>query len=195
MFSREESKYGGRRREIDGRGAGGASARAPPERSRRHRPLLSISLLRPPYFDSSRENFPRHLLHLPQPPARLLPAGIAPTAAGHHWSPLEACSTVDLLLRSSSARTDRGNGFVVSSLCSPAFFPFRCAPPAPVNGRRRACCRLLCGVKGYESRTVRLGGRGQSTGQVRSCPETMMSLVVSQIVQRTVRYWRADSPP
>ena len=170
---------------------------APLVLSRRRRPLPSISLLRPPHLDSLREHRPQHLLHLPQPPARLLPAGIAPTAAGHHWSPLEACSTVDPLLRSSSARTDLKNGFVVSYLCSPVFFPFRCAPPAPVNGRRRrrACCRLLCGVQGYESRMVRLGGRGQSASQVRSCPETMLSLVVSQIVQRTVRYWRADSPP
>ena len=103
--------------------------------------------------------FPSTSSTFPNPPAQLLPSGIAPATAGHHWSRLKLCSTVDPLLRSSSARTDRGNGFVESSLCSPVFFPFRWAPPAPVNGRRRrACCHLLCGVKGYKSRTVRLGG-------------------------------------
>ena len=91
--------------------------RAPLERSRRRRPFPSISLLRPPYFDS------RHLLHLPQPPARLLPGQNHPTTAGHHWRCLKLCSTVDPLLRSSSARSDRGNGFVVSHLCPLASFP------------------------------------------------------------------------
>src|SRR6185369_8066379 len=56
----------------------------------RRRPLPSISLLRPLYLDSLREHLPQHLLHLPQPLAQLLPTGIAPAAAGHHWSPLEA---------------------------------------------------------------------------------------------------------
>ena len=65
----------------------------------------------------------RHLLHLPQPPARLLPSRNRPTYAGHHWRRLELCSTVDPLLRSSSARTDHGNGFVVSHLCPLASFP------------------------------------------------------------------------
>ena len=91
--------------------------------SRRRRLLPSISLLRPPYFDSSREHLTQHLLHLPQPPGQLLPAGIAPATAGHHWSRLKLCSTVDPLLRSSSARTDRGNGIVVSHLGPLAFFP------------------------------------------------------------------------
>ena len=94
-----------------------AQSRAVLERSRCRRPLPSISLLRPPNLDSLREHLPQHLLHLLQPPAGFFSARIAPTAAGHHWSPLEACSTVDPLLQSSSARTDR-----------------------------RACCRLLCGV-------------------------------------------------
>ena len=124
-------------------------SRAELVRSRRRRLLPSISLLRPPYFDSSRKNLPRHLLHLPQPPDRFLTAGIAPATARHHWRRLKPCSTVDPLLRSSSARTDRGNGFVVSSLCSPVFFPFSGVSPAPVNGcrRRRTCCRLWCGSK------------------------------------------------
>ena len=65
------------------------------ERSSSARPVValfpSISLLRPPHLDSLCEHRPQHLLHLPQPPARLLPAGIAPTAAGYHWIPLEAC--------------------------------------------------------------------------------------------------------
>src|SRR6185312_16963333 len=60
-------------------------SRAELERSRRRRPLPSISLLRPPNHDSSRGNLPRHLLHLPKPPVRLLTAGIAPATAGHHW--------------------------------------------------------------------------------------------------------------
>ena len=73
---------------------------------------------------------------------------------------LKLCSTVDPLLRSSFARTDRKNGFVVSYLCSPAFFPFRCAPPAPVNGRRRrACCRLSCDVKKTNRGRSAQGGR------------------------------------
>ena len=91
--------------------------------SRRRRPLPSISLLRPPYFDSSRENLPRHLLHLPQPLAQLLSGRNRPTTAGHHWSRLKLCSTVDPLLRSSSARTDRGNEIVVSHLGPLASFP------------------------------------------------------------------------
>ena len=105
--------------------------------SRRRRLLPSISLLRPHNFDSSREHLPQHLLHLPQPPAQLLPAGIAPATAGHHWSRLKLCSTVDPLLRSSSARTDRGNGIVVSHLGPLASFPLPlCAagtsePPSP----------------------------------------------------------------
>ena len=128
-------------------------------------PLPSISLLRPPNFDSSRKNLPRHLLHLPQPLDRLLTAGISPATTRHHLEVLEACSTVDPPLRSSSARTDRGNGFVVSSLRSPVFFSFRGVSPAPVNGcrrRRRTCCRLRRGAKvryrgrsAWEVRTVR----------------------------------------
>ena len=95
----------------------GARALAPPA------PLPSISILRPPNLDSSRGNLPRCILHLPKPLDRLLTSGIAPTTAGHHWRCLKLCSTVDPPLRSSSARTDRGNGFVVSSLCFPVFSP------------------------------------------------------------------------
>ena len=125
-------------------------SRAELERSRRRRPLPSISLLRPPNLDSSRENLPRHLLHLPEPPVRLLPGRNRPTTASHHWRCLNLFSTVDPPLRSSSARTDRVNGFMVSSLCSPVFFPFCGVSPAPVNGRRRrrrTCCRLWRGSK------------------------------------------------
>jgi len=135
------------------------------ERSRRRRPFPSISLLRPPNLDSSRGNLPRHLLHLPQPLDRLLTAGIIPRHRRLPLEVLEALLHVDPLLRSSSARTDRGNGFVVSSLCSPIVFPFRGASPAPVNGRRRrrrTCCRLRRGSEvryrgrsAWEARTVR----------------------------------------
>ena len=73
---------------------------------------------------------------------------------------LKLCSAVDPFLQSSSARTDRKNGFVVSYLCSLAFFPFRCAPPAPVNGRRRrACCCLSCDVKKTNRGRSTQGGR------------------------------------
>ena len=140
-------------------------SRAQLVRSPRHRPLPSISLLRPPHFDSSRKNLPRHLLHLPQPLDRLLTAGIIPRHRRLPLEVLEACSTVDPPLWSSSARTDRGNGFVVSSLCFPVFFSFRGVSPAPVNGRRRrrrTCCRLRRGSKArhrgrsaWEVRTVR----------------------------------------
>ena len=143
-------------------------------------PLPSISLLRSPNLDSSRENLPRHLLHLPEPPVRLLPGRNRPTTTGHHWRCLKLCSTVDPPLRSSSARTDRGNGFVVSSLCSPVFFPFRGVSPAPVNGRRRrrrTCCRRGAGQKlGIADGPP--GRRGQSAGKIRFRPETMLSLVV-----------------
>ena len=128
-------------------------------------PSPSISLLRPPNLDSSRGNLPRHLLHLPKPLDRLLTAGIIPRHRRLPLEVLEALLHVDPLLRSSSARTDRGNGFVVSSLCSPVFFPFRGVSPAPVNGRRRrrrTCCRLWRGSKvmyrgrsAWEVRTVR----------------------------------------
>ena len=97
--------------------------RAPLIHSLHRRPLPSISFLRPPYFDPLREHLPQHLLHLPQPSGQHLPAGIAPATAGHHWSRLKLCSTVDPLLQSSSARTDRGNGIVVSNLCPLASFP------------------------------------------------------------------------
>ena len=120
-------------------------SRAEPERSRRRRSLPSISLLRPPNLDYSCGNLPRHLLHLPQPFDRLLTAGIIPHHRRLPLEVLEALLHVDPLLRSSSARTDRGNGFVVSSLCFPVFFSFRGVSPAPVNGRRRrrrTCCYL-----------------------------------------------------
>src|SRR6185312_14704812 len=91
-------------------------SRAELVRSPCRHPLPSISLIRPPNLDSSRVNLPQHLLHLPKPPFRLLPARNRPTTAGHHWRCLKLCSTIDPPLRSSSARTDRENGFVVSSL-------------------------------------------------------------------------------
>jgi len=90
-----------------------------PQRS----PSPSISLLRPPNLDSSCRNLPRHLLHLPQTLDRLLPGRNRPHYRRTPLEVLEVCSTVDPPLRSSSTRTDRGNGFVVSSLCFTAFFP------------------------------------------------------------------------
>src|SRR6185312_12455899 len=96
-------------------------SRAEHVRSRCRRPLPSISLLRPPNLDSSRGNLPRHLLHLPKSLDRLLTAGIIPRHHQLTLEVLEALLHVDPLLRSSSVRTDRGNGFVVSSLCSPVF--------------------------------------------------------------------------
>ena len=128
---------------------------------------------------TSREHLPQHLLHLPQPPAQLLLAEIAPATAGHHWSQLKLCSTVDPLLRSSSARTDRGNGFVVSHLCPLASFPLPlCAagagePPPPPP----PCLLPPVGWSAKVSRPPRRAG--QSAGQVRSCPERMLSLVFS----------------
>ena len=128
-------------------------------------PFPSISLLRPPNLDSSRGNLPRHLLHLPKPLDRLLTAGIIPRHRRLPLEVLEALLRVDPLLRSSSARTDRGNGFVVSSLCFSVSFPFRGVSPAPVSGRRRrrrTYCRLRrrsevrCrGRSAWEARTVR----------------------------------------
>ena len=159
-------------------------SRAELVRSPRWRPLLSIFLLRPPNFDSSRKKLPRHLLHLPQPLDRLLTAGIA---LHHRRTPLEvleACSTVDPPLRSSSARTDRGNGFVVSSLCFPVFFPFCGVSPAPVNGRRRRTCyRLWHGAKvmhrgrsAWKVRTVRRSDSISSRDDVVSVSYTHLTL-------------------
>jgi len=164
-------------------------SRAELERSRRRRPLPSISLFRPPNLDSSRENLPRHLLHPPKPPVRLLPGRNRPTTAGHHGRRLKPCSTVDPFLRSSSDRTDRGNGFVVSSSCSPAFFLFRGVSPAPVNDRRRrrrTCCHLWRGSK--------VRHRGRSAVESRICPETLPSLVDWISEPRTVRQGGLDSP-
>ena len=96
-------------------------------------PFPSISLLRPPNLDSSRRNLPRHLLHLPQTLDRLLPGRNHPHHRQTPLEVLEACSTVDPPLRSSSTRTDRGNGFVVSSLCFTAFFS-----PSMACRRRRS---------------------------------------------------------
>ena len=131
-------------------------------------PSPSISLLRPPNLDSLRKNLPRHLLHLPQPLDRLLPGRNRPHHRRTPLEVLEACSTVDPPLRSSSTRTDRGNGFVVSSLCFTAFFPFHGASPAQEHGRRRRrrpCWRLGRGLEiryrgrsAWEARTVRRSG-------------------------------------
>src|SRR6185312_2429548 len=136
-----------------------SGARAPAPSS----PLTSISLLRPPNLDSLRGNLPRHLLHLPKPLNRLLTAGIIPRHRRLPLEVLEALLHVDPLLRSSSARTDRGNGFVVSSMCSPVFSTFRGVSPAPVNSRRRrrrTCCRLRRGSKVMH--------RGRSAWEVRT---------------------------
>ena len=140
-------------------------SRAELVRSPRRWPLPSISLLRPPNLDSARGNLPRHHPHLSKPLDRLLTAGIIPRHRRLPLEVLEALLHVDPLLRSSSARTDRGNGFVMSSLCSQVFFPFRGVSPAPVNSRRRrrrTCCRLRRGSKvmhrgrsAWEVRTVR----------------------------------------
>ena len=118
----------------------------------------------------------------PPPPQTPSPASPRPESPNPHRSPLEvleACSTVDPPLRSSSTRADRGNGFMVSSLCFPVFFPFRDASPAPENGRRRrrrTYCRLWRGSEvryrgrsAWEARTVRRSNRFR--------PETMLSLV------------------
>jgi len=143
-------------------------SRAELERSRRHRPP-SVDL--PPPATK-----PRFLVREPSsapPPPSQTPrsASYGRNRPRHHRTPLEvleACSTVDPPLRSSSARTERGNGFVVSSLCFPIIFPFRGVSPAPVNGRRRrrrTCCRLWRGSKvryrgrsAWEARTVRRSG-------------------------------------
>ena len=95
--------------------------------------------------------------------------------------PLEACSTVDPLLRSSSARTDCGNGFVVEFLVLPGLFPLLwCVagagerpPPSPPHLLPPvARCQKLCIVDGPP------GKCGRSAGQIRFRPETMLSLVV-----------------
>ena len=63
----------------------------------------------------------------PTPPSQTpKPAYPRPESFHHRRTPLgvlEACSPADPPLRSSSTRTDRGNGFVVSPLCFTAFFP------------------------------------------------------------------------
>ena len=128
----------------------------------------SISLLRPPDLDSSRRNLPRHLLHLSQTPDRLLPGRNRPHHRRTPLGVLEACSTADPPLRSSSTRTDRGNGFVVSLLYFTAFFPFHGVSSAPEHGlhrRRHPCCRLgrrseisYRGRSAWEARTVRRSG-------------------------------------
>ena len=118
-------------------------------RSRRRRPLPSISLLRPPYHDSSSEHLPQHLLHLPQPPVRLLSGRNRPN---HHRSPLEPLEAL-LHRRSASPvilRPNRPREWIrCELLVLPGLFPSCCASPAPGNGRRRrrTCCRLSCSVK------------------------------------------------
>ena len=108
----------------------------------------------------------------PPPPSQTpKPASYGRNRSRHRRTPLEvleACSTVDPPLRSSSTRTDRGNGFVVSSLCFTAFFPFHGASPTQEHGRRRRrrpCCRLgrgseirYRGRSAWEARTVRRSG-------------------------------------
>ena len=136
--------------------------------SPRRRPSPSISLFRPPNLDSLCGNLPRHLLHLPQTLDRLLPGRNRPHHRQTPLEALEACSTAEPPLRSSSTRTDRGNGFVVSSLCITAFFHFHGASPTQEHGRRRRrrpCCRLGRGLEiryrgrsAWEARTVRRSG-------------------------------------
>ena len=149
----------------------------PPARSRLSYPLSSsfhrsaplvgsLHHPQPPYLDSSREHLPQHLFHLPQPPARLLPGRNRPN---HHRSPLEPLEAL-LHRRSVSPvifRPNRLQEWIRGELLVLlGLFPFHCAPPAPVNGRRRTCCRLSRGVKeanrgrsaqGGDSPPVRLG--------------------------------------
>ena len=98
-------------------------SRAELERSRRRRPLPSISLLRPPNLDSSRGNLPRHLLHLPQPLDRLLTAGIIPRHRRSPWEALEALlhrrSASPVVLRSNRPREWIRGEFLVL----PGLFP------------------------------------------------------------------------
>ena len=102
---------------------------------------------------------------------------------------------VNPLLRSSSARTDRGNGFVVSSLCSPAFFPLPlCAAGV---GERPPPPRLLlpvARVKSYASRTVRLGGVDNPPVRLYFVQRRCLWWF-SRNELRTVRYSGADGPP
>ena len=168
----------------------GAGARPPPSplflrspSSGHHTSIPCASI-----FPSTSSTFPNPQPSFSRPESPPPP----PVTIGARW---KLCSTVDPLLRSSSARNDRKNGFVVSYLCSPAFFPFRCAPPASVNGRRRACCRLSRGVKRYELRTVRLGGPDSPQVRLEVVQRRCGLWWFRRIVLRTVRYYRADSPP
>ena len=136
-------------------------SRAELKRSRRRRPLPSISLLQPPNLDSSRGNLSRHLLHLPQPLDRLLTAGIIPRHRRSPWEALEA-----LLHRRSASpvvlRSNRPREWIrVEFLVLPGLFPLPwCVagagerpPPSPLHLLPPAAQ-----VKSYASRTVRLGG-------------------------------------
>ena len=62
--------------------------------------------------------------------------------------------------------------------------------------------RRRAGLTGGGARCQKIGiadgpprRAGQSAGQVRSCPEMILSLVFCRIELRMVRYWRADNPP
>ena len=113
-------------------------ARALPRRNRplhlrppwKLRPELcspSISLLRLPCLDSSRPELPRHLLHLLQPLAELLPSRIEGNRRLHRRPPLEHRRAppphVDPRLRPSSAQTDPKNRFPGEPSTFPALFP------------------------------------------------------------------------
>ena len=139
-------------------------------------PFPSISLLRPPNLDSSCGNVPRHPLHLPKPLDRLLTAGILPH---HRRTPLELLealldhrSASPVVLRSNRPREwIRGEFLVLSGL-----FPFCGVSPAPVDGhrhRRRICTGQKLGIADGPP-----GRSGQSAGQFRFRPETMLLLVV-----------------
>ena len=136
-------------------------SRAELERSRRRRPLPSISLLRPPNLDSSRGNLPRHLLRLPQPLDRLLMAGIIPRHRRSPWEALEALlrrrSASPVVLRSNRPREWIRGEFVVL----PGLFPLpRCVAGAGERPLPSPPHLLppVARVKSYASRTVRLGG-------------------------------------
>ena len=156
-------------------------SRAEPERSCRRRPLPSISLLWPPNPDSSRGNLPRLLLHLPQPLDRLLTAGIIPRHRRSPWEALEALlhrrSASPVVLRSNRPQEWIRGEFLVL----PGLFPLpwcvagtgeRPSPSPPHLLPPVARCQKLCIADGPPGRS------GQSAGQVRFRPETMLFLVV-----------------
>ena len=136
-------------------------SRAELERSRRRRPLSSITLLRTPNLDSSCGNLPRHLLHLPKPPVRLLPGRNRPTPTGHHWRCLKLAprqSASPVILRLNRPREWIRGEFLVL----PGLFPFPWRVAGAGERSPPSCCRLWRGSKiryrgrsAWEARTVR----------------------------------------